>query len=316
MKLQPIEAKPSLERPIEKKILEFLIAQIYVPLLQTIKETHKQLFNSKSPIRDAILSGKIQYADGIFKGKFSAEITKEFRSLGYRYDSRINAFRGDLKNFPIEIQSAVGQARINYQQLTMRLTSTLDKLSADELAKQISFTDQFESVIESVDGQFKKTVETKIGIEANLLPAQKKKIAKEYSENLTLYVKDFADEEIKKLRQQVSENVFTGYRAEYLTKKIKESYGVSDRKAKFLARQETNLLTAKYKQTRYETAGIRKYEWSTTPHGGKYGIRDSHKELNGTIHSFDDPPLIAGTNRRCNPGEDFNCYCKAIPIFD
>lgn len=316
MRLQPIDAKPAVEEPIQKKILTFLFAEIYAPLLQEIKQTHAQLFNSKSAINDAILSGRIQYADGVFKGKFSAEITKEFRNLGYHYDSRIKGFRGDLKNFPIEIQSAVGQTKSNYQQLTQRLVSKLDKLQPEELLEKISFTSDFETAIRSVDHQFKKTVEHKINVQANLLPAQKKFIAESYSDNMKLYVKDFAESEIKKLRAQVSKNVFTGYRAEYLTKIIKESYDVSDNKAKFLARQETNILTAKYKQTRYASAGITKYEWSTTPHGGKYGVRDSHKELNGTIHRFDDPPLISGTNRRCNPGEDFNCYCKAIPIFD
>ena len=87
---------------------------------------------------------------------------------------------------------------------------------------------------------------------------------------------------------------------------------VSKDKARFLARNETSLLTAKYRQIRYEEIGIDKYEWSAVM---DKRTRHLHKELNGKIFDFRNPPIIdAHTGQRGNPGETYNCRCLSIPI--
>lgn len=316
-RLKPIIATTKMDDKLQKKIFTFFQLEIYWPLIETFKIAKIKTFENalSSALRTSFLIGQIQFAQGIIRGKFSAEITKELRALGSNYDKRINGFKIEMKNLPYDVQSAVGQATANFQKLNQDMLAKIDSLDINKSLDEVNFAGEFEASITHVDAQYYETVTKKINIQADLLPEQKKLIAEEYSNNLKLYIKDFADSEIGNLRTQVEENVFTGYRAENLQRIIKESYGVSERKAKFLARQETNLLTAKYKQTRYASGGIDKYEWSTTSHGGS-GVRDSHKELNGQIFRFDNPPLISGTTRYCNPGEDFNCYCKAIPIFD
>ena len=70
---------------------------------------------------------------------------------------------------------------------------------------------------------------------------------------------DFLVKEIKELRKLVAENVYKGNRANELEKIIVDRYGVSARKAKFLANQETSLLTSKYTQEKYRSAGVEKY---------------------------------------------------------
>jgi SPP1 gp7 family putative phage head morphogenesis protein len=144
-------------------------------------------------------------------------------------------------------------------------------------------------------------------------PAQKSQITKDYSENLKLYIKNFTDEQIIKLRTEVENNVYVGFRAEKLKKIILERYEVTNNKAKFLARQETSLLTSKYRELRYQQSGIRKYQWSTS-HDSR--VRHDHKELDGKIFSFDDPPVVNDRGDKKNPGEDFNCRCLAIPIIE
>ena len=46
-------------------------------------------------------------------------------------------------------------------------------------------------------------------------------------------------------------------------------------------------------------------------------MRDSHRHLNGKRFSWNDPPVVdARTGRRCHPGQDYQCRCVALPVFD
>lgn len=78
-----------------------------------------------------------------------------------------------------------------------------------------------------------------------------------------------------------------------------------------MARQETSLLTAKYRKLRYTDVGITKYRWSTS-HDDR--VRKRHKELDGQVFDFEAPPIVNEKGDRKNPGEDFGCRCQAIPI--
>ena len=73
------------------------------------------------------------------------------------------------------------------------------------------------------------------------------------------------------------------------------------------------MLTSKFKQAKYQQAGISKYKWSIS----NVRTRPDHRALNGKIFSFDDPPITnQETGDKNNPGEDFGCNCVPIPIID
>ena len=125
----------------------------------------------------------------------------------------------------------------------------------------------------------------------------------------------------------VKENVFAfGNRREALIKKFMESYNVTENKAKVWARQETNLLMAKFKETKYLEAGVEEYEWRCVhmPHQPsptaiyKPGeVRYSHAILEGKIFSWKNPPVTTRPGekqRRNNPGQDYQCRCFALPL--
>ena len=305
---RPIIAAPELEKPISDKILNFIYWSIFSPIIEQIKATKKIYFNSENDLIDAIIAGKIQYSDGKFQGKFTASISKELKKLGGKYSRISDGFNLQGNQLPINIQIAIGQANANYDTLHREIISTIDKIDIEEPLKQLSFYENYFRTIKNVDGQYNKTV----SVPVDLTPERKAVIASEYSDNLKLYIKNFTDAEILELRKLTEENAFKGFRMENLQKIIIDRYKVSESKAKFLARQETNLLTTKYKEVRYKSAGITQYKWSTS---GKSNVRHDHKLLNGKIFNFDDPPIVdLATGRRANPGEDYNCYCTAVPV--
>ena len=54
---------------------------------------------------------------------------------------------------------------------------------------------------------------------------------------------------------------------------IQKSYGVTANKAKFLARQETKLLTTTLKEVRYVDAGVTKYKWKSVTGTAAHPVR-------------------------------------------
>lgn len=92
-----------------------------------------------------------------------------------------------------------------------------------------------------------------------------------------------------------------------IASELKNEFGVTDRRAAFIARDQVAKFNGNLTQLRNKQAGINKYEWSTSE---DERVRESHQELNGKIFSWDDPPEVG------NPGEDFQCRCVAISVFE
>ena len=99
--------------------------------------------------------------------------------------------------------------------------------------------------------------------------------------------------------------------------KAVENYrGVSDRRAKNIARDQVRKITVACNASRAQAVGIKKFEWVHS--GASAEPRPYHKEvLNGQIFSFDNLPIIdPKTGERGLPGRLPNCKCGMRPIVD
>lgn len=302
--LKPVIISKKIEDEFKANLLTLFYDVLFEPLLEELDKL-KFYYNDENTIRDALLSGKIEYVNGVFKGNFSAKLTREFNKLGIEYSERLQGFKKEINKLPVSIQSAIAQANLINKTINENMLAKVATLQIGE-DKIRDVKTKYKSIIKSIDEQ--------IEISVDLTQAEKEIIAKEYKNNLELYIKNFLDEETKKLRDEVEESVNAGYRAEHLKELIKERYRVSESKAEFLAKQETSLLTSKYTQMRYKDAGINKYIWSTS---GDNRVRHDHKELDGKIISYDDPPIVdKATGRKAHAGEDFGCRCIQVPVID
>ncbi len=185
-----------------------------------------------------------------------------------------------------------------------------------ELSASIHVSDLFDSSLWRVDRDVRKSLKD-LAVAPQLTEHTAKRIAEEWQTNLDLSIKDFAEEEILKLREDIRKAAFSGNRRESVVKSIQRSFGVTENKAKFLARQETSLLMTKFKETRYTDSGVDEYRWRCVVGSPKHPVRPSHKILDGKIFRWDDPPTTSAPGepaRKNNPGQDFNCRCSAIPI--
>ena len=77
-------------------------------------------------------------------------------------------------------------------------------------------------------------------------------------------------------------------------------------RVKNYVRFQTRRGTAKLTQVRLKAVGVKRYIWETMRDDR---VRPTHRTKEGKIYSFDNPPADTG-----NPGNDFNCRCKARPL--
>lgn len=114
------------------------------------------------------------------------------------------------------------------------------------------------------------------------------------------------------MRQIMIDGYKNGALPKDLAEKIQDAYGMSKAHAQFIARDQMAKLSAQITEKEHRDAGVTRYKWSDS---GDERVRESHRRLNGHVFSYDNPPETDG-GRHCNPGQDFNCRCVAIPVFE
>lgn len=310
--LKPVEESHEEYERIERKIIELFRKQIYIPLLKEFFSPAKTLKNARPGLLEAIRSGRISFSRGTFSGQFTSQISKEIKNLGARWSRSEKAWKIPASELPIEVRNEISASFTKFQDMVSKIDAKLSAVLPEELASQLKIEKLFDSVIYKTDRSLHKTLSA-ITVSPELTPAQRKQIAEQWQNNMDLWIKDFTEKEIKKLRSDIQKSVMHGNRFESAISSIKKSYGVTERKAKFLARQETKLLTTKLKEVRYVYAGVTKYKWRSVTGTPLHPVRPMHKALNersnkGEIFDFRNPPVDDPNGSRHNPGANYNCF--------
>jgi SPP1 gp7 family putative phage head morphogenesis protein len=97
----------------------------------------------------------------------------------------------------------------------------------------------------------------------------------------------------------------TGESTKSIRDKIEARYQVSKSRAQLIARDQISKLNGELTQLRQTELGIKKYRWITA---GDERVRDEHRQRDGKVFSWDDPPHDG------HPGQPINCRCVAQPI--
>lgn len=313
--LRPLITKLEYSEDLQTKLDKLFFDILIKPVLELIKKDTQMLTNSNDVLKEAINSGKIQFNSGKFTGNFNSKITKALQKIGATFNDKTKTFDIAINLLPFDIQSQIAISVSKFENLHKEAIDYYDRLNESEVNKKIDeleLSKEFQNITGKVEKDFKDTIK-KFIVDYKRSDTMNEVLSEEYATNMKLYIKNFFENEIIELRKSVLDNTFNGYRAESLIKNIESRYGVSQSKATFLARQETNLLVAKFRETRYKEVGVNSYKWRIRG----YKTRPDHKRLDGKIFSWDNPPIVnTKTGERKHPGEDYNCYCTAIPLVE
>lgn len=121
-------------------------------------------------------------------------------------------------------------------------------------------------------------------------------------------IKSIRSQYLDKVQNAVMQAMVKGTLNKDLATQIKALGQTTEKRAMFIARDQSSKLNAALTQARHEDIGIKKYMWSTSL---DERVRDSHADKEGLIFEYANPPADTG-----HPGHDFNCRCVAIPVFD
>lgn len=345
-RLRPIVHRDQYTRAVEAEVAAWFDEAIFAPLLALldargveIDEKYQGLAYSgfgtptqmkqgrtnaaTSALVDALRSGRVQYADGVFSGRFSSAISAELRAAGAAFNATDKTFRLAPAKIPIELRGVLADAASKAAETGSMVDDLLRAAEANVAAApvKLALTRQVEEIVSDLGRQFVSSVAAigpaDLGLAPTLSGGVAEQLEAELTRNLDLGIKGFAAERIPELRRRVQENTFKfGGRTDRLAKIIEAEFGVHRRKAEFLADQETGLLVSKYRKARYQSIGITDYTWSTS-HDAR--VRPTHRALDGKRFHFSVGANVSEPGapaRYCNPGEDYRCRCVPIPLID
>lgn len=130
-------------------------------------------------------------------------------------------------------------------------------------------------------------------------------------------------------QKTIGQGIEAGLRWEEIAQKIApkieaDAYRTAWNRAKFVARNEVSTALGEISKTQQEDAGIELYEWQTSE---DERVRDTHRNLNGKIFSWNGIVTVNGTTYSpasdpnynggsdTIPGQPWQCRCVALPYF-
>lgn len=137
------------------------------------------------------------------------------------------------------------------------------------------------------------------------------------SENVGL-IRSIVEDRIPVIRNTLVKEITEGSQVQSIAKKLREQYGMTRSKAKFIAVDQVNKLNGQIDEYRQRSIGVKKYRWRNS---GDERVRDNHrfykgKPLDGQVFSWDDPPAVGAKGERLHPKRDYRCRCWAEPVLE
>lgn len=123
-------------------------------------------------------------------------------------------------------------------------------------------------------------------------------------------IRSIGQQYLSRVEQDVWSAVSAGYDLAQLTQTLRNSYGISERRAAFIARDQTNKAKAVIEQARRQALGITEAIWMHS-HAGKTP-RPSHVAANGK--RFDIAKGMYLDGKWVQPGEEINCRCTSRAV--
>lgn len=121
-------------------------------------------------------------------------------------------------------------------------------------------------------------------------------------------VKDFTETMVKKLQYETTQALINGGSARQLQTKLKDVLGITDRRAKIIARDQTAKFNSDLNRIRHQQAGLDEYRWRTSK---DERVRERHRKLEGKLYKYSEK---TDAEDGLPPGQPILCRCGAQAI--
>jgi SPP1 gp7 family putative phage head morphogenesis protein len=125
------------------------------------------------------------------------------------------------------------------------------------------------------------------------------------------YIRSLPIEAGERVHQLTIEALLDGGRAREVAKEIARSGEVTISRANLIARTEVARTASGLVQVRAEYVGSDSYVWRTSKDSD---VREQHRELEGKVIRWSNPPIAGPNGQRYHAGQGPNCRCYPEPI--
>lgn len=245
---------------------------------------------------------------------------KDFRTILNIYRKKQNQVAMDSSMLSTDIQDKVKKLGYRWQN---KFNSYADKMAKKRVEKTLKQSDSQLKTILALYFTLQGITEI-----FKTIPDPLEQVMKVNTEENISLVKSIPEQYIKRVQTHIT-NIINGAGGWVdLRKEIIKSKDITLRRAKMIARDQTNKVFNAVTLRRFEQLGITKVKWKHS-HADKdprayhirqwdehSGIDDGHPNgLDGFIFDLNNPPVIdEKTGQRGFPGTLINCSCMMIPV--
>jgi SPP1 gp7 family putative phage head morphogenesis protein len=155
--------------------------------------------------------------------------------------------------------------------------------------------------------QFQKINENVLGVDLFVSEPWLLDQLKLFSAQNAQLITSLPDQELERVAGYIERGLQDGTSIREIEKDIQKSFGITRRRAKLIARDQTTKLNASLTKLRQQEVGVTEYVWQTS---GDERVRPAHRANDGKTFRWDKPPATG------HPGSDVNCRCVALPVLD
>lgn len=207
--------------------------------------------------------------------------------------------------------SPVSASRILLNKLRARFMK-LFRDRAKDMAQRMS-----NAVVANNDVQMRSSIQQlagNISVKLNITPDIEARLAAGVQQNVEL-IKSIPEEYFLRIQGDVMRAIQSGKGEADILKSVRAAGGITERRARIIARDQTSKANSALTIARFEKLGIKKFKWLHS--GGGKEPRPLHVAMSGQVYEIANPPIIdERTGERGFPSMLVNCRCVAAPVLE
>lgn len=259
--------------------------------------------------RSATLVGKKLAYPAACSDRYAQAMQKEIKLMIRDYEREVKKLSRESGTMDASLSS---QVRIMMNKLSGKWAKRFSSAAAGLAERFTSSVNKF------ADGNLRESLKQLTGgytlNPPELTPDLEEKVKAATAYNVSL-IKSIPEQFHEKIEGFALRSLTGGDGMKGLYDEILKVGGVTEKRAKFIAEDQTSKITTAFNTERMKSVGIKKLRWLHS--GGSAEPRELHLKLDGQVFDIDSPPVIdERTGQRGWGGEVPNCKCTVVPVIE
>lgn len=160
--------------------------------------------------------------------------------------------------------------------------------------------------------QLDRQVRAAVGVPFSAIERPIRDLVPEFAKANVALIRTVPARMFARLRVDVAEAFASGEHPATFAERLVERDGMAEGDAMRIARDQIGTLNGQVNQARQQSIGVERFAWRGMLDNRE---RDSHRDLEGEVFAWDDPPENED-GQSITPGSEIQCRCFAEPIFE